>query len=75
MKSATENRIACLRSDDQGRTWTDHALSPPVQNPYAIGGCRTITPDGWIIGAFTEAIEPSTGPAFKSNVQFLRIRA
>ena len=75
MKSATANRLACLRSDDQGRTWVDHALSPPVQNPYAVGGCRTVTPDGWIIGSFTEAIEPNTGPIFKSNVQFFRIRA
>ncbi len=75
MKAATENRLVCLRSDDSGQTWVDHAVSPPVENPYAIGGCRAVTPDGWIIGSFTEAIAPSKKPVGKSNVQFFRIHA
>ncbi|MDP6118133.1 MAG: BNR-4 repeat-containing protein [Planctomycetota bacterium] len=58
---ASEGRIACLISRDNGDTWQDHALSsrrfvtaPSPSNPYAIGGCRELTADGAIIGTFTD---------------------
>lgn len=74
-KDAEQSRIACLASDDNGRTWHDYAVSGPVTSPYAIGGCREVTADGWVIGSFTAAgANPNiTGPV--SQVYFLRIRA
>lgn len=72
---AGQSRLACLASDDNGRTWHDYAVSGPVLSPYAIGGCREVTADGWIIGSFTAArADPNiTGPV--SEVYFLKIRA
>src|SRR4030095_3176926 len=45
-RAETEARLACLASDDNGRTWRDHALSGKVENPYSIGGARELTEDG-----------------------------
>ncbi len=74
-RDATSPRLACLMSDDNGSTWKDHAVSEPLTNPYAIGGCRTVTSDGWIIGSFTDQIAPTTDPGGGSKVYFFRIRA
>lgn len=74
-REAKTSRIACLVSVDGGRTWKDHAVSAPVHNPYSIGGCREVTPDGWIIGSFTEQFEPGTQQGSTSRVNFFRIRA
>lgn len=74
VKDATKPRLAALRSDDQGATWHDHAVSLPVTAPYAIGGCREITPDGRVIGLFTDAIEPSNEPVGKSKLYFFRFQ-
>ena len=75
MKDAGSNRLACLRSDDDGTSWHDHAVGSVVSSPYAIGGCRAITRDGWIIGTFTDAIEPNDASEGKSKVYFLKIKA
>ena len=75
MKDAGPNRLACLKSDDDGQSWHDHAVSSVVSSPYAIGGCRAITHDGWIIGTFTDAIEPSDASEGKSKVYFFKIKA
>ena len=64
-----DQRIGCLASDDNGTTWRDHALSEPLDGLYALGGCRAVTADGFIIGSFTQS--PSTGGG--SKVYFLRI--
>ncbi|MHB9027159.1 MAG: two-component regulator propeller domain-containing protein, partial [Candidatus Latescibacterota bacterium] len=48
-------KIGCLASDDNGATWYDYAVSAGTFNPYAVGGCRTITDDGYIIGSFTDS--------------------
>jgi hypothetical protein len=50
-------------------------VSDLVSNPYAIGGCREVTADGWIIGSFTEQIAPTTDSGGGSKVYFFRIRA
>lgn len=55
-------RIACLISRDNGSTWHDYAVSTKFSDgdstefhqPYAVGGCRSVTADGHIIGSFTE---------------------
>ncbi|MDQ3438929.1 MAG: BNR repeat-containing protein [Planctomycetota bacterium] len=66
-----DSRIGCLASDDNGTTWRDHALSEPLDGLYALGGCRAVTADGFVIGSFTQS--PSTGGG--SKVYFLRIAA
>lgn len=66
-------RIVCLRSDDNGATWHDHAVSMPFRQTYAIGGCREVTPDGWIIGSFTDVGTTKKEGPFDSRVYFFRI--
>ena len=50
-------------------------MSLPVTAPYAIGGCRELTPDGRVIGLFTDAIEPSNDPVGKSKLFFFEFKA
>ncbi len=69
--SRSGNRIVCISSDDNGETWYDYAISEPVTNPYAIGGCQQITEDNRIIGSFTD--QGSNGAS--STVYFLGIEA
>jgi hypothetical protein len=71
---ANERRLACLASDDNGQTWRDHAVSAPVSNPYAIGGCREVTRDGFVIGSFTDQI-PVTNTNTRPKVYFFKIEA
>ncbi len=66
-------RLGCLRSDDNGATWRDHAVSETFLQPYAVGGCREITPDGFIIGSFTEVVNAARGAESKGRVHFFRI--
>lgn len=68
-------RIACLVSRDDGRTWHDHAVTRDKFAPYAIGGCRELTADGHIIGAFTDQVPTSpTDPTPRFRVFFFRIK-
>ena len=67
--SKSGGKIGCLASDDNGATWYDYALSSGTFNPYSVGGGRSITADGHIIGSFTD---------FGTNagkVYFIRIKA
>jgi hypothetical protein len=66
-------RLACLRSDDNGTTWKDHALSEPLTQPYSVGGCREITPDGQIIGSFTDVTGEKINGYPRGRVYFFRI--
>ncbi|MBI5759681.1 MAG: hypothetical protein HZA46_14275 [Planctomycetales bacterium] len=71
-------RLVCLASDDNGATWRDHAVSESFTQPFAIGGCREVTPDGWIIGSFTDKTDTSdtkntTAP--RGKVWFFKIKA
>jgi hypothetical protein len=74
-RDADSPRLVCLASDDHGSTWRDHAVSAPFINPYSIGGCREVTPDGWIIGSFTEQVASTLDSGGGSKVHFFRIRA
>ena len=69
-RDAGSNRLVCLASDDNGDAWRDHAVSEAVINPYAIGGCREVTADDWIIGPFTDQTSEGGG-----KVYFFRIPA
>ena len=74
-RDANLARLVCLASDDNGTTWHDYAVSKPVENPYAIGGFREVTSDGWVIGSFTDSgVAPGiTGDG--SKVYFIKFRA
>ena len=74
-RDADQPRLVCLASDDNGATWHDYAVSEPVKSPYAIGGCREETADGWGIGSFTDQQAPTTDPGGGSKVYFLKFRA
>ena len=53
VNKSTDNRIAVLKSEDNGLTWHDHALGPS-SDIYALGGSPQVTNDGYIIGSYTE---------------------
>ena len=75
-RNAEDSRIACLASDDNGSTWYDYAVSDEPRTPYAIGGCRAITAEGYIIGSFTERRpDDASEKMHPARVCFLRIRA
>lgn len=65
----TDRRIGCVASEDNGSTWRDHALSEKLDGVYALGGCRAVTDDGFVIGSFTHSPPGGNG----SKVYFLRI--
>lgn len=73
--SRAGDRIGCLVSLDNGRTWHDHALSRVVRNAYSVGGCREVTVDGHVIGTFTEQVAGTANVEGKCPVFFLKIRA
>jgi len=74
-RDANQPRLICLASDDNGTTWHDYAVSGPVVSPYAIGGCREVTADGWVIGSFTDTESDPNDSKPKSKVYFIKIRA
>ena len=74
-RDANLARLVCLANDDNGTTWHDYAASEPVVNPYAIGGCREVTSDGWVIGSFTDAGAAPGGSGDGSKVYFFKFRA
>ena len=74
-RDANQVRLVCLASDDNGTTWHDYAVSEVVKGPYAIGGCREVTSDGWIIGSFTDTVVDPKDSATVSKVYFFKIRA
>jgi hypothetical protein len=65
-------RIACLRSRDNGQTWTDYARTDKTYAPYAIGGYR-ITDQGSIFGTFTQQRASDDVLDFQSDVYFFSI--
>jgi hypothetical protein len=71
---ANASRLACLASDDDGNTWYDFAVSQTLTSAYSIGGCREVTPDGYVIGSFTEQMPAPTITNATSKVYFFKIR-
>ena len=69
-----DGRIGCLASDDNGATWRDHAVSDDrFEKMYALGGCRAVTPDGFIIGSFTDSLASPAESVSTSKVYFVKI--
>ncbi len=73
-RDAASNRLACLASEDNGTSWHDYAVSPPAGNPYSIGGCRQITPDGWILGSYTDQATGTGVADTGAKVYFFRLK-
>ena len=72
---ADNDRIACLASVDQGRSWTDYARGETnYTGAYAISGCRE-TSRGYILGSFTDRQQRTGDPLRQSAVYFFRIKA
>jgi hypothetical protein len=73
---AAGERIACLASPDNGDTWFDYALGPRAYTDcYSIGGCRTVSRDGWILGTFTDRVQSPIDAKGVCPVYFFRIKA
>jgi len=72
--STDKGRIACLASDNSGETWYDYAVSDQIFAPYAIGGCRDLTPEGYIIGSFTHRMGSSQDSDVTFQVHFFKIQ-
>jgi hypothetical protein len=70
-----DGRVGCLVSEDNGRTWSDHAVSRKIESLYALGGCRAVTADGYVVGSFTDNQTSSTDAGGTARVYFFRIRA
>jgi hypothetical protein len=71
VSKSTDNRIAVLKSEDNGLTWHDHALGPS-SNTYALGGSPQVTYDGYIIGSYTESENLNGLPVWKL-VKFFKV--
>lgn len=66
---STDGRLVAIVSYDNGNTWHDYAASSfSDQNLYSIGGFREITPDGYIIGSYTDQRTQNDVRFFKVNV-------
>jgi hypothetical protein len=64
-----EGRIAVIRSDDNGDSWTDFALSDQTFGMiYAVSGSQRVTADGNIVGMFTDQRE-ELGDAYFFSVR------
>lgn len=68
-------RVACLVSRDNGQTWHDYARSEQAFQLYSLGGCREISPDGYILGTFTDSSGKADLADRTSKVYFLKIKA
>lgn len=66
-------RLACVVSRDNGRTWRDHAISASTYNLYSIGGARSVTQDGRIVGTFTDQAGSNASADRKSRVWCFQI--
>ena len=54
VQASTDGHLSALVSLDNGSTWVDYATtSQGLSGIYAVGGCRTLTPDGKVIGSFS----------------------
>jgi len=67
--------VACLSSEDNGKTWQDYARSERSFNVYSLGGCRQVTDDGFIIGSFTDTQGTDQTAERKPKVYFFKIKA
>ena len=58
VRDATRARLACVRSDDQGASWRDRAVSPDFVSPYAVV-TRSVTHQGHVLELCSHAKNPN----------------
>ena len=62
--ASSNGYLGCLVSYDEGITWHDYAISKMTYNLYSIGGYRTLTHNGSIIGSFVDQNLPDNNRVF-----------
>ncbi len=73
--SSKDQHLVALISRDNGSTWAPFARTAETFHEYALGGCNTMAPGGWIIGSFTDQ-KGTNGPGeLESKVYFYRLKA
>ena len=72
---AKDRHVVALVSHDNGTTWSPYALSEGTYNVYSLGGCNTITKDGYILGSFTDQGCNEGSAKADSRVYFFRLSA
>jgi hypothetical protein len=70
---SNHGRLGCIMTRDRGATWHDHARSDSAYNLYSIGGCRSLTAEGWLIGSFTDQHGSNQTDERHSRVYFFKI--
>lgn len=73
--SSKDQHLVALISRDNGATWVPYARSEETFNEYALGGCNTMAPGGWIIGTFTDQKGTNGAGELDSKVYFYRLKA
>ena len=69
----SDNRLVVVTPDATGKSWRLLAQSPPLHDHlYAIGGQRTVTCDGLLIGSYTD--DSLSLDEASSAVRFLSVR-
>ena len=71
--SQEQGYLTALRSDDNGATWHDHARYDEPFHIYSPGGARRTTPDGYIIGTFTDQDGSNAGTERSSSIYFFKV--
>jgi hypothetical protein len=71
--SAFQGQLKALVSQDNGETWKPYAKHEEIFNVYSLGGCNTVTDDGYIIGSFTDQKAGDGPTAQESTVYFYRL--
>ncbi len=72
--AADDERIAALWADGTQARWHDAARhTKRFAHCYSIGGCRELTPEGWVLGSFT-SVPRDEGIFTRCSVYFFRLR-
>ena len=72
--AADDERIAGVYTKDGGCHWEDVARDATrFAHCYSIGGCRQVTPEGWVLGSFT-SVPADQGIFTRCQVYFFRLR-
>jgi hypothetical protein len=71
VSSDADYHLASLYSPDNGVSWFDHARGENANLPYAVSGSQHLSPDGYILGAYTE----KSGPKGEFQIWFFKIKA
>ncbi len=72
--SGYQGQLKARVSHDNGDTWQSYAEHEGVFNLYSLGGCNTVTDDGYIVGSFTDQKAGDGLLSRESVVYFYRLK-